>query len=704
MKLMGVLLRFTLFWAAATHAYAADWATDFARAEAFLPPQVSRFLPPDVTAAALEVQWAADESWLEWTPPVGKRQRLTLPSGTAASVDSSPARAQQSLPGHVVSRDGRFRVYAENHNLFVEDAAGTRALTTDGDLWRTFDARYADSNPQSRAIRSGTAPLAQFLGDSSWLVAERWDFRKVGSVWLTDSMAMPRPGVIEQRRALPGDRDIPRPELWLIDAASGEQRLVDNDGWAYVGNMDVGAGGIFPAPDGRHVYFVRMQRQYQIVELCRVAVPNGEVEVIWREQRDSYFTVRAPELVFVGRGAQLIWKSDRDGRVHYYLIDTRQKKLVRQLTRGDIAVSRVLYVDVPKRELFFEAFGDGAGGDPNYVHAFSVGLDGLAQRRLDHEAATHSITPSPSGRYFIDTFSTVASAPRSVLRDRSGRIVKELASAGDAQLSATGWRPPERYKIKAADSATDLYGVLWKPFDFDPRGRYPVVAVVYPGPSRDGVPTHFSPAHPNAALAQLGFIVIAPGTRGSASSRGIEYQSHARTSGDVRDYTLADLRRSIEVLAASRPWMDIERVGVMGHSGGGAMALAAMLRDPEFYRVGVASAGNHDNNIYEMNSGEFYWGDPVTGPAGGPRGYATNMEKAARLKGALLLIHGETDSDVPVANTLRVVDALVHANKLFDLLILPGQDHAIGYADATANAYVRRRTWHYLAEQLLPDD
>lgn len=704
MKTMCALLRFALLCAPATHACAADWSADFARAEAFLPPQVSSLLPPDVSAAALEVRWAADESWLEWTPPAGKRQRLKLPSARVTSVDSSPTPGHRADLAQVVSKDGRFRVYAEDHNLFVTDAAGTRALTTDGELWRTFDSRYADSNPQARAIRSGAAALVQFLGDSSWLVAERWDFRKVGPVWLADSMATPRPGVIEQRRALPGNRDIPRPELWLIDAASGERRLVDNDGWAYVGNMDVGAGGMFSAPDGRYLYFVRMQRQFQVVELCRVAVPDGEVEVILREQRDSYFTVRSPELAFVGQGEELIWKSDRDGRVHYYLVDARQKRLIRQLTRGDITASRVLYVDASKRELFFEAFGDGAGGDPNYVHAFSAGLDGRAQRRLDREPATHSFTPSPSAHYFVDTFSTVATAPRTVLRDRSGRIVKELAAANAAELSAAGWRPPERYEIKAADDATDLYGVLWKPFDFDPQRRYPIVAVVYPGPSHDGVPTRFSPAHSNAALAQLGFVVIAPGTRGSASLRGVEYQNHARTSGNVRDYPLRDLRRSIEALAASRPWMDLEHVAVMGHSGGGFMALAAMLHDPGLYRAGVASAGNHDNNLYEMNSSEFYWGDPLTGPAGGPRGYATNVEEVARLKGALLLIHGETDSDVPLVNTLRVVDALVHANKLFDLLILPGQDHAIRYTDPTANAYVRRRTWRHLVEHLLPNE
>lgn len=701
MSVKRVLLRFLLLWTVTAHALSADWSDEFARAEAFLQPQVSKLLPRDVSVDALDVKWAADESWLEWTPPDGKRQRIALPSGKIVAADSTAQSAAATRHDRVVSHDGRFQVYAENHDLWVVDGAGARRLTEDGELWRTFDTRYADSNPQSRPIRPAVAPLVQFLGSSSWFVAERWDFRDVAPMWLADSIATPRPASIEQRRAVPGDQKIPRPELWLIDAATGARRFIANEGWAYVGNMDVGAGGIFPSPDGRSLYFVRMQRRYQVVELCRVVVPNGEVEVIWREQRDSYFTVRAPELAFVGAGDQLIWKSDRDGRVHYYLIDARRKKLVRQLSSGNITASRILHVDAAKREFFFEAHGDGAGGDPNYLHGFRASLDGGAPRQLDSEAATHGFTPSPSARYFIDTFSTVDVPSRSVLRDRSGRVLKELATADVTALRAAGWRAPERYKVKAADDVTDLYGTMWLPFDFDPQRKYPVVAVVYPGPSGDFVPTRFSPAHSNAALAQLGFVVISPGTRGSVSSRGVEYQTYARTSGNIRDYTLADLRRSIESLAKSRPWMNVERVGVMGHSGGGFMTLAALLHDPDFYWVGVASAGNHDNNIYEMNSGEFYWGDPRTGPTGGPQGYATNMAEVQRLQAALLLIHGETDSDVPVANTLRVVDALVRANKLFDLLILPGKDHAIRYDDPTADAYVRRRTWKYLADHLL---
>lgn len=661
MNRCSALWGFVALWGCAAQAATDEWTARFEDAEAFLPARIAGL--------------------------------VDLPGRTSTL-------AAAAATDRVVSADGRYSAYAADHNLFVQDASGTRALTSDGELWRSFDARYADSNPQARPVRSRAAPLVQFLGASTWVVAERWDFRQVASVWLADSVSTARPGVTEQRRAFPGDRNIPLSELWLIDVASGKRRLIANDGWAYIGNMDVGAGGVFPAPDGRSVYYVRIDRQFRAVELCRVAVPDGEVEVVWREESEPYFTVRYPEIAFVGQGDEVVWKSDRDGRVHYYLIDTRGKRLVRQLSSGPISVERVLHVDARERVLFFEASGDGGTGDPHYVHGFRVGLDGRGQRRLDSEVASHTYVPEPSGRHFVDTFSTVDTPPRTVLRDRTGRIVKPLAATDAGRLREAGWRPPERYTVKAADGVTDLYGVMWKPFDFDPARRYPVVTSVYPGPSGDRVPVNFTPGHPNTALAQLGFIVIATETRGASSDRGKAFQTHARTFGNIRDYTLRDLRHVIETLARQRPWMDLQRVGIVGHSGGGFMTVAAMLHDPDFYRAGVASAGNHDNNIYEMNSGEFYWGDPRSGPAGGPGGYATNMEEVGRLRGALLLIHGESDSDVHVANTLRLVDALVHANKVFDLLLLPAKDHTVRYADPVANQYMRRRTWRHLLEHL----
>lgn len=702
---MRKLLLVEALWLLCTMPAGADeWSAQIARAEAFLPESTRALVTGVYGEDRIELRWNAAESAAEWRGADGRLRRIELPAGKVSVVEAAELpEAPAAPPGRVVSSDGRYSVYAREHNLHVETRSdGSRQLTFDGELWRSFDGRYAYSNPLAVPRPSPVPPHVRFLGAGPWLVAERWDFRKVGSVWLADSLREPRPAIIEQRMAFPGDRHIPLPELWLINVATGERRLVENPGWDYIGNMDVGGGGIFPGPGGHYLYYVRMTRGYDVVELCRIELPRGEVEVIWREERESYFTVRIPELAFVGEGRQLIWKSDRDGRVHYYLLDSQSKRLVRQLTHGDFTVGRVLHVDPAARMLYFAAYGDPGGGSPYFAHGYRVSLDGGPVERLDREEAMHDYTPSPSGRYFVDTYSTVQEAPRSVLRDRSGEIVATLASADTTDLQRAGWTPPERFRLPAADGETPLYGVLWKPFDFDPERRYPVIATVYPGPTREKVPRRFDPAHPNTALAQLGFIVVSTGTRGASSARGVAYQSYARTTGNVRDYPLADLRHVLESLGRARPWMNLERVGIMGHSGGGFMAVAAMLQDPGFYDAGVASAGNHDNNIYEMNSSEFYWGSPDSGPAGGTRGYATNMEPVERLSGALLLIHGETDADVSLAHTLRLADALIRADKPFDLLVLPGQGHGYQNADPQVAGYVRQRAWRHFLENLLP--
>lgn len=693
-----------LMWALCACAESQEWIRGFERAEQFLPLPVSRLVTGVGEEQRIQLRWAADESSAEWIDSEGRLRRLELPSGKivqlAAGTRPSPAPAVED---RVASPDRRFSVVARDHNLFVQSQDGMRQLTFDGELWRTFNGRYARSNPLAEPAVHAIPPLVRFLGHGSWFVAERWDFRRVSSIWLANSLRSPRPASIEQRMAYPGDRDIPLPELWLIDAASGERRLLPNEGWAYVGNMDVGAGGIFPSPDGRFLYFVRMSRGYERVELCRVELPHGNVTVVWREESKPYFTIRSPEVAFVGRSEEMVWKSDRDGRAHYYLLNARTGQLIRRLTHGQLTAARVLHVDAVSRMLYFEAYGDGAGGDPNYAHGFRVSLDGGPLRQLDSEEATHTFTPSPSAHYFLDTFSTVAEAPRTVLRNRSGHIVTQLGTANIAPLVKTGWRPPERISIRAADGETRLYGVLWKPFAFDPSRRYPVIVSVYPGPSYDGVPTRFEPGHHNSALAQLGFIVVSIGTRGSSSIRGTAYQTYARAFGDSRDYALDDLREAVESLANKRPWMDLERVGVVGHSGGGFMAVAAMLHDPGFYKAGVACSGNHDNTIYEMNSSEFYWGDPRAAITGGGARYATNLERADRLAGALLLMHGETDDDVSLAHTMRLVDALMRAGKLFDLLVLPGRGHEYGYPDAPAAEYTQRRLWRHFVEHLHPD-
>jgi dipeptidyl aminopeptidase/acylaminoacyl peptidase len=328
----------------------------------------------------------------------------------------------------------------------------------------------------------------------------------------------------------------------------------------------------------------------------------------------------------------------------------------------------------------------------------------------------------------VDTYSRVEVAPVSVVRDAQGRVVMPLEEMDLSRLKEMGWKPPESFVVKAADGITDIYGNMWKPFDFDPSRRYPIIAYVYPGPQTESVNANFVAGGTPQQLAQLGFIVIQIGNRGGSPQRSNAYHSFGYYN--LRDYALADKRTGIEQLAARHPWIDIDRVGIYGHSGGGFLTAAALLQPPynDFFKVGVSSAGNHDNNIYNQNWSEQHHGLRVVARADSARGRGgrtaanggaaavrpdtvvedsvrfeikvpTNTELAANLKGKLLLVHGDMDNNVHPGNTIRLVNALIKANKRFDMMMLPGKAH--GFADM--QPYFNRMLMEYFTEHLMGD-
>lgn len=599
-------------------------------------------------------------------------------------------------PDESTSPDGRHAVFTIDDDLYVRtDGGAVRRLTTDGSTWRSFSARMAFSNPRDDGPASGIAPRVHWIGAGPYFYIERWDNRAVGEMWLVDALADGRPKLVTQKFAYAGEEALPVPELWIFDAEAGSGFQVETPGWAHIGNMDVGGGGIYPSKDGRYLYFARMTRGYGVIELCRVEIQSGRVEVILREDSGRPSGLRFVEFRELDDG--FIWKSDRDGHVHYYLYG-KDGALRRQLTEGPYSVERILFVDGELR-LFFSSYGDASEENPYYRHTNSVDLKTGVMTRLDTVPAGHAALFAPDGGHFLDMFARVDLPPRLVLKDADGQVVMALESLDIGRLEALGWRPPVRFQVTAADGATPLFGMMWLPTDFDPEKRYPVIAHVYPGPQGEPPPFgRFVPRHANAALAELGFVVVSVGQRGGASNRGRAYQDYARAFGNMRDYPLADNKAALEQLAETYPFLDLERVGVFGHSGGGFMSVAALLTYPDFYKVAVSGAGNHDNNIYEMNSGEFYFGHPSFGPAGGEFGYATNAELASRLKGRLLLVHGDMDDDVHLAHTLRLTRAFMEAGKKVDLVLLPGEGHG-GFSPA-AGAYYRLRLWDYFLEHL----
>ena len=376
--------------------------------------------------------------------------------------------------------------------------------------------------------------------------------------------------------------------------------------------------------------------------------------------------------------------------------------------------------------LFFRAVGKEPDENAYYRHTYRVGLDGGQIALLDPGDADHNSSISPSKKYAVDTYSRVDQPPVSVLRDERGQVILELEQMDLSKLVEMGWRPPERFTVKAADGVTDIYGNMWLPFDFDPTKKYPIIAHVYPGPQQENVSTAFSATAAPQRLAQLGFVVIQIGNRGGSPRRSNAYHSFGYYN--LRDYGLADKKAGIEQLASRHPWIDVDRVGIFGHSGGGFMTAAAMLQPPynDFFKVGVSSAGNHDNNVYNQNWSEQHHGlkevrtprnatttsaNTRTGDDGGAEDQEqeydlkfeikvpANHELAANLKGRLLLVHGDMDNNVHPAGTIRLADALIKANKRFDLFLMPGKAHGFG----DYQPYFTRMMMEYFAEHLLGD-
>jgi dipeptidyl aminopeptidase/acylaminoacyl peptidase len=469
----------------------------------------------------------------------------------------------------------------------------------------------------------------------------------------------------------------------------------------------------------------RPQRQLELIE---IDLPSGAARTLITETVvNANLESQAPRY-FKG-GGDMIWWSERAGWGHYYLYD-HNGAYKRPLTSGPWRADRIEHLDSIAGAVWISGVGRERDENPYYRHLYRVNADGSGFSLVDAGDFNHAPTISPTRRYVVDNFSRVNAPTRSVLRDATGAIVMELETTDVTALQELGWRPPEPFVVKAADGVTDIYGNMWKPFDFDSTKRYPIIAHVYPGPQTEQVNVPFNAGGVQQQLAQLGFIVIQIGNRGGSPLRSNAYQNFSYYN--LRDYALADKKAGIEQLAARHGFIDINRVGIYGHSGGGFLTAAALMLPPynDFFKVGVSSAGNHDNNIYNQNWSEQYHGLralPARGDSARNRRTATgrgpstttsadtgfvddslryeikvptNVELAPNLKGKLLLVHGDMDNNVHPGNTIRLVNALIKANKRFDFMLLPGKAH--GFADY--QPYFNRMLMEYFAEHLLGDN
>ena len=543
--------------------------------------------------------------------------------------------------------------------------------------------------------------------NSKKLYKEREDERKVKDLFVIDVLAQPRPKLETYRYSMPGEEFVPQPELVIFDVATRARTNVDLKKWKDQ-TLNVTWSSQKSADK---LIVIRKDRPQQKLDVCLVNAETGEVSVLFSEEAWPNFS-EYTRLSVLNEGNDLIWWSERTGWGQLYHYDGKGN-LKNQITNGYFVTGRIDRIDTLGRVVYFEGFGKESGVHPYYSMKYKASLDVGGMTLLTKEAANHSFSMSKSNRFFVDTYSAVDMIPKAVLRDNMGNVLLNLETADLSNLFKTGWKMPETITMKAKDGVTDLYGVIYRPFKLDTTRKYPIIAYVYPGPQTESVPYGFTPTGSgNIALAQLGFIVVNFGTRGGSPQRNNYYHTYGWS--DLRDYPLADNKYGIEQLADRYKYIDIDRVGIYGHSGGGFMSTAAILTYPDFYKVAVSTSGNHDNNIYNQWWGETNNGVTQIEKKVKVKGDSTkkeevqitfkgtvekNQDMVKNLKGHLLLVTGDIDNNVHPGNTLRVVNELIKANKRFDMMVLPGQRH--GYGSATA--YFDRIRWYYFAEHLLGD-
>ena len=528
--------------------------------------------------------------------------------------------------------------------------------------------------------------------DSRRFAIVRTDDRAVKELWVINAMAMPRPTLETYKYQMPGEKESSIDHLLLFDLSDNSYREIATSAFKdqslnlsrrpreerQRGRKEVASVWL---GDENRFFVTRSSRDLHRIDVCSYTIGEDSIRPIIQERLNTYIELRP--LAALKGGKELVHWSERDGWAHLYLYDD-QGHLKNRITSGPWHVDGIVKVDEARRVVYFLANGREKGENPYYEHLYRVNLDGSGLQLVSAGDYFHEVRMDDPCQYVVDNYSRVNTIPATDLLDNMGRKVMTLEQSDFSQLLAAGYQFPEPFQVKAADGVTDLYGVMYKPFDFDSTKVYPIIDYVYPGPQVEATVYPFKKMTVRTdRLAQAGFIVISVGNRGGHPSRSKWYHNYGY--GNLRDYGLADQKAAIEQLAARHPFIDIHRVGIHGHSGGGFMSTAAILQYPDFFKVAVSCAGNHDNTIYNRWWSETHHGvrEKVTEEGDTTFVYSikSNPELAKRLKGHLLLVHGDIDNNVHPGNTTRVVDALIRANKRFDMLVLPQQRHHFGDMD-----------------------
>ena len=625
-------------------------------------------------------------------------------AGTCTPVvdPTTAGRGRRAKNAIDVSPDKTKAAFIRDYNLWVRDLATSKEtqLTTDG----VKDYGYATDNA---GWTQSDHPILVWSPDSKKIATFQQDQRKDGDMYLV-STNNGHPTLKAWKYPLVGDKDVTMIERVIIDLSDTTPKLIrlklppDQHRSTLCDDISCRGGSGWDdvqwSEDAKQLAFVSTARDHK-QEWLRIAdAATGDIREVMGETVPKFFESGNGKVnwQYLSRSNEILWFSERDNWGQLYLYDATTGKLKNQITQGEGNVTQVLHVDEKARTLYFLAVGKEKGMDPYYSSYYSIHFDGTGMKLLTTENADHSITPSPDGRYFVDVYSTATQPQTTIVRDHTGKLAVAVTHQDITKLVATGWVPPTPIIVKARDGKTDLYGYMFKPLKMDAAQKYPIINNIYPGPQTGSCGGRgFAAAHSDhQALAELGFIVVC------IDGMGTPWRSksfHEAYYGDMGDNTLPDQVAGMKDLAVQFPFIDLEKSGIYGHSGGGNATAAAMFHYPDFFKVGIAESGNHDNREYEDDWGEKWAGLEVKN-TDGTSNYDSqaNQNFAKNLKGHLLLAHGTFDDNVPPNETLIVVDALIKANKDFDLLMIPNAAH--GYGEATL--YMTRRRWDYFTRYL----
>lgn len=624
--------------------------------------------------------------------PLAKNGGVTTSDKAPATT---PAPAGRRGGGNMVtSPDGSKAVFIKDWNLWLKDLASgqEKQLTTDG----VKDFGYATDNA---GWTHSDRPIVLWSPDSKKIATFQQDQRHLKDMYLVRTQ-VGSPELEQWKYPLPGDSAIAKIHRVVVDADGGSVVRFKMEPDDHRGTLsdDIAVGGklgdVEWSADGKQLAFVSVSRDHKVNTFRVADAATGNVRDVLVEKVPTQYESGQGMINwrFLPESNEVIWYSERDNWGHLYLYDLKTGKLKNQITKGNFVVTTTPRVDTKNRQIIFEAKGKEAGENPYFSHFYKIDFNGKKLVPLTTEPGTHSISLSPNGSYFIDRYSTPTTPPVVKLKDINGRTIRELGKVDLSKLNTAGFIAPEVFTVKSANNQFDLYGLMYKPSNLDPSKKYPVVVYIYPGPQGGSVGSWaFAPTSgDNQALAELGFIVVRlEGSCNPDRSKAF----HDACYGNMAENTLPDQISGLKQLAAKNSFIDLDRVGIWGHSGGGFATAAALFKYPEFFKVGIAESGNHDNRNYEDDWGERYIGLLE----GDNYKRQANQEYAKNLQGKLLIVHGGMDDNVPPYNSYLVVDALIKANKTFDLLIFPNARHGFG----NDSYYMMRRRWDYFVEHLL---